>query len=95
MLVVPEPHTDEGPPPQGVFEVEGTAEDLVDGGEEGDREVESRWKIRDLLADERCSQAVLDFLSTTDVGRLVPLGKNGTRGAKCRSGSSGSAGNGK
>ena len=32
----------------------------------------SRWKIRDLLADERCSRAVLDFLSTTDVGRLVP-----------------------
>jgi hypothetical protein len=32
----------------------------------------SRWKVRDLLADERCSRAVLDFLSTTDVGRLVP-----------------------
>jgi hypothetical protein len=29
-------------------------------------------KIRDLFADERCSQAVLDFLSTTDVGRRVP-----------------------
>jgi len=26
----------------------------------------------DLLADGRCSQAVLDFLSTTDVGRLAP-----------------------
>jgi len=32
----------------------------------------SRWKIRDLLADGRCGQAVLDFLSSTDVGRLVP-----------------------
>jgi len=32
----------------------------------------SQWKIRDLLADERCGQAVLDFLSTTDVGGLVP-----------------------
>ena len=31
----------------------------------------SRWKIRDLLADERCSQAVLDFLTATDVGRRV------------------------
>ena len=31
-----------------------------------------RWKIRDLLADERCSRAVLDFLSTTDVGRWGP-----------------------
>jgi len=32
----------------------------------------SRWKIRDLLGDGRCGQAVLDFLSSTDVGRLVP-----------------------
>jgi len=32
----------------------------------------SRWKIRDLLADERCGQAVLDFLSSTDVGGIVP-----------------------
>jgi hypothetical protein len=31
----------------------------------------SCWKVRDLLADERCNRAVLDFLSTTDVGRLV------------------------
>jgi hypothetical protein len=29
----------------------------------------SQWKIRDLLADGRCSRAVLDFLSATDVGR--------------------------
>jgi len=32
----------------------------------------SGWTVRDLLADERCGQAVLDFLSSTDVGRLVP-----------------------
>jgi len=32
----------------------------------------SRRKIRDLLADGRCSQAVLDSLSTADAGRLVP-----------------------
>jgi len=32
----------------------------------------SRWKIRDLLADSRCGQAALDFLASTDVGRLVP-----------------------
>jgi len=32
----------------------------------------SRWRIRNLLTDERCSQSVLDFLSTMDVGRLVP-----------------------
>jgi hypothetical protein len=32
----------------------------------------SRWKVRDLMGDERCSRAVLDFLATTDVGRRVP-----------------------
>ena len=32
----------------------------------------SRWKIRDLLGDVRRGQAVLDFPSSTDVGRLVP-----------------------
>jgi hypothetical protein len=31
-----------------------------------------RFTIRDLLADDRCSQAVLRLLSTTDIGRLVP-----------------------
>ena len=31
-----------------------------------------RWRIRDLFADRRCSQAVLDFLTMTDVGRIVP-----------------------
>jgi len=31
----------------------------------------SWWNARDLLADERCSRAVLDFLSTTNVGMLV------------------------
>ena len=37
------------------------------------RRWKSRWTVRDLLADERCSRAVLDFLATTDVGRLVPV----------------------
>jgi len=32
----------------------------------------SRLAIRDLLADDRCSRAVLDFLATTEIGRLVP-----------------------
>ena len=31
-----------------------------------------RWKAHELLADQRCSQAVLDFLSSTDVGKTVP-----------------------
>ena len=32
----------------------------------------SRWTVWDLLANKRVGQAVLDFLSSTDVGRLVP-----------------------
>ena len=31
-----------------------------------------RWKVRDLLADEKCGRAVLDFLATTDVGKRLP-----------------------
>jgi len=30
------------------------------------------WKAHELFAEEGCSQAVLDFLSSTDVGRIVP-----------------------
>ena len=36
------------------------------------RSGKDRWKIRDPLVDERCGRAVLDFLSTTNVGRRVP-----------------------
>ena len=57
--------------PQGVCGVEGPAENSVGGGAEGDRVGKSWWNARDLLADERCSRAVLDFLSTTNVGMLV------------------------
>jgi hypothetical protein len=32
----------------------------------------SRWKVGDLLADDRCSRAVLDFLSAPDEKRQVP-----------------------
>jgi len=40
----------------------------------------SRWKIRDLLAEWRCSRAVLDFLSATDVGASVGGGRCRERG---------------
>ena len=73
VLVVPEPNADEGPPLQGMLEVEVKKET---------GRWKSRWKIRDLLADERCSQAVLDFLSTTDVGRLVPPEEEGDAGSE-------------
>jgi hypothetical protein len=32
----------------------------------------SHWKVRGLLATGRCSRIVLDFVTTTDVRRLVP-----------------------
>ena len=31
-----------------------------------------RWKAHELFAEGKCSQAVLDFLSSTDVGKIVP-----------------------
>jgi len=31
-----------------------------------------KWRVGDLLADERCSPAVLDFLRSTHVGRAAP-----------------------
>jgi len=34
-----------------------------------------RWKMAELFADERCSEAILEFLRTTDVGRKVPVEK--------------------
>jgi len=34
--------------------------------------VEEPVEIRDLFADPRCSQTILDFLASTQVGRRVP-----------------------
>jgi len=42
----------------------------------------SRWKIRDLLAYGRCGQAVKDFLSATDMGRLAPPLGEGDAGSE-------------
>ena len=64
------PDADKGPPLQEMSRVEGT-EDAVGGGAEGNWEVEELVHDPGSPAGKRCSQAVLDFLSTTDVGRLV------------------------
>ena len=42
-----------------------------------------RTKISELFADERCSQAILDYLVTTDVGRTAgaPVAEEGERAA--------------
>jgi len=31
-----------------------------------------RWKVHELFAELTCSQALLDFLSSTDIGKIVP-----------------------
>ena len=31
-----------------------------------------RWKVHELFEEVECSQAVLDFLSSTEVGKIVP-----------------------
>ena len=41
-----------------------------------------RWKIKDLLADGRCSWAVLDVLSSADVGRRVLPLEEGDAGSQ-------------
>jgi len=73
---------------RGQLRLQGLAEDHVGRGEEGSGKWESRFKLRDLLADRRCSQAVLDFLSATYAGRLVRLRK--TQGVRRRSENPGS-----
>jgi len=32
-----------------------------------------RWKVHELFAKRTCSQALLDFLSSTDIGKIVPV----------------------
>jgi len=72
VLVVSVPDTDTGSPLQCVPRVEGPVEDPVGEVLEESGRGKSQFKIRDLLADGRCSQAVIDFFSSTDVGGLVP-----------------------
>jgi hypothetical protein len=55
----------------------GPAKNSTGGGLEAEREERGLFKIRDLLADARCSRAVVDILSTTDVGRWVTHASHG------------------
>ena len=56
----------------------------------------SRWRIWELFADRRCSQAVLDFLTSADVGEIVPAAEEeADGGVRRRNGSSGNARSGK
>jgi len=47
--------------------------------QEGSGRGKNQFKTRDLLADGRCSKAVLDFLSTSDVARLAPAEEDAGR----------------
>jgi len=60
-------------PVQGLLQVEGPAGRDVGEGQGGDEEGEKqKWRVGDLLVDERCSPAVLDFLRSTHAGRTAP-----------------------
>jgi len=52
--------------------VEEAAEGAVEEGVGGDGRCEIAVEGPRALRDPRCSQAVLDFLTTTDVGRMFP-----------------------
>jgi len=57
---------------QALLAVERSAGPAVGKGQGGDEEGKRKWRVGDLLADERCSPAVLDFLRTTYVERAAP-----------------------
>ena len=77
------PLATERPPLQGVSGVEDAAEDSVGGGAEGDQEVEEQVDGPGPAADGRCGRAVLEFLASTDMGRLgPPLEEEGDAGSE-------------
>jgi len=41
-----------------------------------------RWKAHELFAESGCSRAVLDFLSSTDVGKIVPAVETDAEGSE-------------
>jgi len=57
---------------QALFHVEGPAGRTLGEGQGGNEEGKQKWREGDLLADEWCSPAVLDFLRSTYVGRAAP-----------------------
>jgi len=59
------------------------------------RRGKDQFKIRDLFADECCSQPILSFLSAADVGRLAPAPTEEDDRVRRRSGNSRSGGRGK
>ena len=64
-------------PVQALLQVEGPAGREVGEGQGGDEEGEVEAARGHLLADERCSPAVLDFLRSTYVGRTaLPVEEN-------------------
>ena len=59
--------------------------------EKDTKRAKHKWMMAELFADERCSEAVLEFLRTADVGRKAPVeGRDGehwsARGASASAG---------
>jgi len=50
----------------------GQQAELWAGVGEATKRGKQKWRVGDLLADERCSLAVLEFLRSTYVGRAAP-----------------------
>jgi len=69
--VVPVQDADPGTPAQALQEVEDAAEDDVGRSSKATERDKDRFTVRDLMADERCTRAVLDFLRTKKVGSKV------------------------
>jgi len=62
---------DERPPVQALLQVvgRGVGDSRV---KEATKRGKQKWRVGDLLADERCRPAVLDLLRSTHVGRTAP-----------------------
>jgi len=94
VLAVQGPYADERTPLQGVPEVEGSAEDPMGGGAEGDREVEE--PVEDPGSSRRrkvgSGGAGFPFVYGCGGGWCRLRKQTSTRGVSCRNGSSGSSG---
>ena len=69
MLVVLPIQTDPGVLVQALQPMSPAKGDLGKSGE--GKRGKRKWKMAELFADERCSEAILEFLRTTEVGRKV------------------------
>ena len=72
MLVVQVQEADAGARLQELWTMEGEQKGLWKEVWKETRRGKRRFAVRNLLADDRCIRVELDFLLTTEVGRLMP-----------------------